>query len=110
MKIFNMINPANKNEVEIQWFKTVQELEAGADFGALALQYNQPRSATIVCSERTSLASLSRFDYSLIIGKEQRRKMKRTVDELKDYRIFATLRPNTIAKIFLYMEKVEFTR
>ena len=29
--------------------------------------------------------------------------MKRTVDELKDYRIFATLRPNTIAKIFLYM-------
>ena len=58
----------------------------------------------------TSLASLSNSDFTALIGKENRRKFKRIVKELKNYRIFARLRPNTIIKIFHYMNKVDFKR
>ena len=46
----------------------------------------------------------------MIIGKEQRRKMKVIVDEMQNYRLFSTLRPNVIVKIFHYMKKIEFKR
>lgn len=36
--------------------------------------------------------------------------MKRIVEELKNYRIFAKLRPNTIARIYHYLSKKEFHR
>ena len=36
--------------------------------------------------------------------------MKSIVDILQNYRIFQTLRPNVIVKIFQYMEIVEFIR
>ena len=56
------------------------------------------------------MAILSRLDYTVIIGKEQRRKIKRIVDELKNYRIFQKLRPNSIARIYHYLHKQEFYR
>ena len=36
--------------------------------------------------------------------------MKRIVEEIQNYRIFSNLRPNVIAKIFFYLERVEFSR
>ena len=109
-QVYKLVNPESKDRIELHWFKTVSKLGGGTQFGDLALQYNQPRGATIQCTQRTLLATLSRTDYSLIIGKEQKRKMKQIVDEVKNYRIFQTLRPTVIVKIFHYMEKVEFQR
>ncbi len=53
---------------------------------------------------------MTKYDFSIIVGKEQRRKMKKIVQELSNYRILANLRPNVIAKIFHYMKKMEFRR
>ena len=36
--------------------------------------------------------------------------MKLIVDEMQNYRLFSTLRPNVIVKLFHYMEKVEYPR
>ena len=36
--------------------------------------------------------------------------MKRIVEELKNYRIFQSLRPNTIARIYHYLSKREYFR
>ena len=52
------------------WFKTVSTLKVGQSFGDLAVQYHQGRSATIVCAEDTNLAYLTKYDYSIIVGKE----------------------------------------
>ena len=87
-QIHELINPDDEDVIVMQRFKTVNTLGPGQNFGDLALQYHQGRGATIVCAKDTSLASLSRFDFTVIIGKEQRRKMKRIVEELKNYRIF----------------------
>ena len=53
---------------------------------------------------------MSRHDYLAIIGKEESRKKKKIVEEIKNYRIFASLRANVIAKIYHYMKRKEYTR
>jgi len=45
-----------------------------------------------------------------VIGKENRRKLKKIVEQIKNYRILSHLRANTIAKIFQYMKSVSFVR
>lgn len=65
----------------MMWLKTVSTLSEGDHFGELALTYHKPRAATIVCKEESDFATLSRFDYMQVIGKENRRRLKRIVDE-----------------------------
>ena len=110
VQIFMLLNPGNAATISMTWFKTVTTLVTGENFGNLALQYHKPRAATIICKEKSSFATLSRFDYMQVIGKESRRKMKKIVEQMKNYRILSHLRANTIAKIFQYMKKVQYTR
>ena len=87
-------------------------LTEGQHFGDVALTKGSGgiRNATVVCARDTSLARLSRHDYLAIIGKTENRKKKKIVEEIKNYRIFANLRGNQIAKIFLYMERRVYHR
>ena len=108
--VYKLINPEDEDRAKLVKFKTVTKLASGMNFGELALQYNQARGATIKTTKKTSLASLANSDFKALIAKENRRKFKRIFAELKNYRIFKNLRPNTIVKIFHYMKKIEFKR
>ena len=52
-----------------QELKEVAVLQQGASFGELALLYDTPRTATIICKEDCDFALLKRDDFHDIIGK-----------------------------------------
>ena len=105
-----MANPLGLNYITIDRFKEVARLGDGCSFGELALLKNDGRAATIVCSEKTSFATLHQKDYVWTIGQEEKRKNKEVVNFFRRFRIFANLRANSLEKVFKYMTLKEFIR
>ena len=86
-------------------------MTAGQSFGELALLKNDiGRAASIICINKCSFATLARKDYIWIIGQEQKRKLKNTVEFFRRFRIFNGLRAHIIEKIFQFMKHLKFNR
>jgi CRP-like cAMP-binding protein len=59
--------------VKIPYMKEVARLSSGKTFGELALQTNQPRTATAVCTKATLFSTIDKSDYQYIIGSASQR-------------------------------------
>ena len=82
-------------------------------FGELALLRERSgglRNATVICSKKSSFATLSLKDYKWTIGQEEKRKLKEIVAFFRGFRIFSNLRTNAIEDIFYFMKSIEFIR
>lgn len=63
--------------------ETIVFLEKGMGFGELALQSDQPRSATIQTSEKTELLVTKRADYEMYAGQQHRQFIEQRVKFLR---------------------------
>ena len=70
---------------------------------------NAGRAARVLCPNFTKFAILSRKDYKLTIGQEERRKLKQNVKSLRQFSIFSSplIRDNTIERVYQYMKTIK---
>ncbi len=89
------------------WYELqkVLTMDKGDSFGERALIKNEDRSATIICSQDSAFATLSRIDYNWILGLAQKKEIKEVVEFLKGYRIFSSARNSSLEKIHYFMKR-----
>eukprot|EP00929_Paragymnodinium_shiwhaense_P078681 TRINITY_DN40803_c0_g1_i2.p1 TRINITY_DN40803_c0_g1~~TRINITY_DN40803_c0_g1_i2.p1 ORF type:complete len:2366 (+),score=488.22 TRINITY_DN40803_c0_g1_i2:238-7335(+) len=78
-------------------------LTKGAAFGELALQCDQPRSATVRTKEATIFATLSRADYKAILQSSMDKQQREKFDFLSGVKILDGFQNSAINKIALMM-------
>jgi CRP-like cAMP-binding protein len=82
----------------------------GGSFGERALIRNEDRAASIVCKNPCTFATLSRNDFSHVLGIHKKKIMREQISFFKEFRIFSKLRNNTVERISYYMEERKFIR
>jgi len=60
----------------------IAELEQGSSFGAFALLYDKPRSATVITKEVTYLAVLAKEDFQRVLGSISRKRANEKIEFL----------------------------
>lgn len=74
-------------------------LNAGDQFGELALLNSKPRAATIMTSEDTSLAILSKKGFDRNLKNSENTKLEREIKELNNFGIFKNLTRTSKSKV-----------
>ncbi|CAG9316510.1 unnamed protein product [Blepharisma stoltei] len=88
----------------------VATLEAGSAFGELALLKNQPRAASIICTEDCHFATLSKEPYLRILGKLTAQKLDELVSFLSKLPVFSSWTAKSLVNLSYYFTQVKFTR
>ena len=70
----------------------VKFLETGASFGELALLYDKPRLATIICTEDSKLLSLERKPFNRVLKTNEQKKMQAELAFFDKYHLFENVK------------------
>jgi len=89
---------------------TVGSIEAGGQFGELALIKDEPRAATIRTDETTLFATVSKRDYQRTLKQLQKTLLKARVDFLASTSIFRKISRLVLYKWSYYFEPAEVGR
>ena len=85
-------------------------LMAGCAFGEFALLKNKPRSATVITTENTHFAILSKKDFLRILGNFTNKKFDDMAKFLKSLPIFSPWGLNSLARLSYYFRTVKCKR
>ena len=107
LKVFKLIKP--NQDFSVQIFKPQNLLRVGDQFGELALLHSKPRLATIRCETDSVFAVLSRDSYDRTIGTQQRRYLKRMIEQFRNFKILSRLQGHEIQRVHYMMQKREFS-
>lgn len=85
-------------------------LTPGCAFGEFALIKNKPRLATVICTENTHFAVLSKKDFVKILGTFTNKKFDEIAKFLKSLPIFSKWSLNSLMKLSYYFRSVKSKR
>jgi len=77
----------------------VNRLKDGDSFGHMSLLSNKPRNASIITTETTHFAVLSKKDYMRVLGMLQTRKLNEKIAFLWQIPVFRKLTKTSLAKL-----------
>ncbi|CAI2378444.1 unnamed protein product [Moneuplotes crassus] len=91
-------------------YKEVACQKVGEYFGELALLSSKPRAATVLCTEDTQFASISKNEYQDIIGKIHKNIVEDKIKILKEIPCLAHYSKQFLSKVSLSLQEVSYKR
>jgi CRP-like cAMP-binding protein len=99
LTLYKLLNPTDAKTIPLYWLKTVSHMKTGGSFGERALLKHEPRAASILCTEDSTFATLSRHDYNWIMSVSMKKDLKERVKFFRQFRVLSKLRTTTIEKL-----------
>ncbi|CAI2377735.1 unnamed protein product [Moneuplotes crassus] len=99
-----------KETYDIEFLVHLSELNHGKIFGEIGLLEGKPRSATLIASEDTWCAGLTKDSFGTILKKFERDKILSLIEDLDHFLNFKSLTRAHKIKLFKGITQVEFTR
>lgn len=88
-----------------------ETISTGASFGELALLYNSPRAATVICSsESGSLWAIDRLTFRKIVINHNYNRRKRYESFLKNIPLFSTLSQLELSKLSDCIKEISYEK
>ena len=91
-------------------FEEVCRLRTGGSFGELAIIKDQPRSATVQCTQPTHFATLYKNDYLRILGQMSSRRLEELINFFNSLPIFEGWTKRNLIKLTYYFRTVKYKR
>ena len=85
-------------------------LHSGDTFGELALQFNRPRAASIICKKETHFAFLEKEDYDEILKNYDTISLDNRIATIKVFPMFSGWTRNTLVYLSYFFNDKLFHR
>ena len=99
-----------KSIYEYQYLQKIANLAPGIGFGEIALTDDQPRTATIRCSEATELLTVTKSDYARVLQSSQNFEAEHLADYLKNLSFMQHIEWDKLKKLAQITKTVKFQR
>jgi len=94
-----------KEEYTIKIMTKVHNYKPGEGFGELALTNSKPRAASILATQDSHFACLSKKDFENIIGEAVKKDFENKTSVLRNIPAFTHLTKNSLKKLTFYMSE-----